>query len=86
MFRLVLTFCAVLVAAPVIADLSLPERRLVFSRDMDFYGADLSPLFDVSREACEEACLADPDCKAMTYNVSARACFPKSGVDRRELF
>ncbi|EPX83027.1 alpha-2-macroglobulin family protein [Salipiger mucosus] len=62
----------------------IPERRLVVTRDMDFYGADLQALFDTTLEACQALCLDDPSCRAFTFNGRAGACFPKSEVtDRR---
>ena len=61
----------------------IPDRRLVLTRDMDFPGADLTPLFDASYDACERACLAQPACKAFTYNSRSRACFPKSALTDR---
>jgi len=30
----------------------LPERRLITTRNVDFYGADLQTIFDTSLESC----------------------------------
>ena len=58
----------------------IPDRRAVLIEGVDFPGADLSPQFDVTFEACEAACRADAACTAFTYNRRASACFPKSSV------
>ncbi|MGR3379143.1 alpha-2-macroglobulin family protein [Salipiger abyssi] len=73
-------------AGASLAQDAMPERRLVVSRDMDFYGSDLQALYDSSLEACQNLCLDDPDCGAFTYNTAARACFPKSGITERRPF
>ena len=36
----------------------IPDRRAVLIEGVDFPGADLSPQFDVTFEACEAACRA----------------------------
>ena len=58
----------------------VPERRQTITRDTDFRGADLQPLFDTTPEACRKACFANPDCRAYTFNTRSNACFPKSAV------
>ncbi|MEM9523405.1 MAG: alpha-2-macroglobulin family protein [Pseudomonadota bacterium] len=60
----------------------LPERRPIMSRDVDFFGADLQPLFDTTLQACRQACLSNPRCRAFTFNTRSSACFPKAGVQR----
>lgn len=81
MLRRVLSvvFFAVFAAQGMAQD-AVPERREVVTRDTDFYGADLQPLFDTTRAACRSACLADPACRAYTFNTRKNACFPKSDV------
>ncbi|MBS0123432.1 alpha-2-macroglobulin family protein [Thetidibacter halocola] len=64
----------------------LPERRLVVTRDMDFPGGDLQPLFDTTFDACQRLCLNDPHCNALTFNQKANVCFPKTGISREEPF
>ncbi|WP_435140365.1 alpha-2-macroglobulin family protein [Pseudopelagicola sp. nBUS_19] len=58
----------------------VPDRRIVISRDVDFYGADLQNLFDTTYEACVQACLTDNACAAFTFNSRSNACFPKRAV------
>ncbi|EYD75279.1 PAN domain protein [Rubellimicrobium mesophilum DSM 19309] len=58
----------------------VPDRRVAISRDVDFYGSDLSQMFDVTLDACQATCLADSSCVAFTYNTAASSCFPKGGV------
>ncbi len=62
---------------------SVPERRLVVSEGVDFYGSDLKAIFDTSFEACQNACLSDPACRAFTFNTRSNACFPKSDIAER---
>lgn len=76
--------CVLLFSGAASTQEALPDHRYVFSRDMDFYGADLTSLFDTSQLACERACSAQDACVAFTYNARNNACFPKSAVtDRR---
>jgi len=58
----------------------VPERRISITRNMDFPGNDLQPLFDTTLQNCATQCLGDKACKAFTYNTKAAACFPKSAV------
>lgn len=62
----------------------IPERQMTFNRDVDFYGSDLTNIFDTTLESCIRACLIDGDCKAFTFNTLSAACFPKSDVTKRE--
>ncbi len=64
----------------------IPERRVVVSRDVDFYGADLQNLFDTTYEACVQTCLNTPNCVAFTFNRRSNACFPKSQINERQPF
>ncbi len=59
----------------------MPDRRIVVSRDVDFYGADLQSMFDTTYDACVQSCLADDNCAAFTFNSRSNACFPKSAVN-----
>ncbi|WP_347267841.1 alpha-2-macroglobulin family protein [Paracoccus sp. (in: a-proteobacteria)] len=70
-----------LLAGPAPAqDGPIPERRLQLLADSDRPGGDLERIFDTTLQACIQACLANADCRALTYNQRARACFPK-GAD-----
>lgn len=62
----------------------LPERRLVTTRDVDFYGSDLQALFDTDIASCRNACLNDTRCRAFTFNSRSSSCFPKSAVTERQ--
>jgi hypothetical protein len=73
-------------ALPAAAQPPVPDRHQSVTRDTDFYGADLQPLFDTTREACRKACFADPDCKAYTYNTRSGACFPKRAVEETQSY
>jgi len=63
---------------------NIPDRRIVVSRDLDFYGSDLQNIFDTTYEACVNACLANHDCAAFTYNSRSNACFPKGGITDKQ--
>ena len=54
----------------------VPEKRVLISRDVDFVGEDLTAIFDTSFAACQNACLADDNCQAFTFNSRSNACFP----------
>ncbi len=70
--------------SPSLADDYVPERRLVVTRDVDFYGSDLQSLFDTTYEACERACLQQSKCRAFTFNTRSNACFPKTDISDRQ--
>ena len=79
-FSLIIAFF--MVASQVAwADEPIPERRVVLSQGVDFFGADLRTIFDVDFEACQQACLLDRRCKAFTFNQRSNSCFPKSAVE-----
>jgi alpha-2-macroglobulin len=64
----------------------VPEQRYLYSNDVDFYGADLTNLFNTTQEACERACSAQDACVAFTFNKRSNACFPKSAISDRQPF
>lgn len=80
------TLFALSLAAPLLGQsaASIPEQRLVYSKDIDFFGADLTNLFDTTLDACERACLSNAQCTAFTFNERSNACFPKSGVSEKQ--
>ncbi|RLJ52015.1 hypothetical protein BCF46_2243 [Litoreibacter meonggei] len=69
-----------------VADDLIPDRRMTLLRNVDFYGSDLTNIFDTSFDACTRACLTDPSCKAFTFNTKSSACFPKSDITNSEPF
>ncbi|MEQ9259367.1 MAG: alpha-2-macroglobulin family protein [Roseovarius sp.] len=73
-------FFAAILATQALAQSAVPERREVVTLDTDFYGADLQPLFDTTQEACRNACFANAECVAYTFNSRSNACFPKREV------
>lgn len=86
MRRVLLSLCLALFAAPLAAEPAVPERRAIVTPDVDFYGSDLTALFDTSYSACEATCLANPACQAFTFNTKSNACFPKSAVSEETPF
>lgn len=82
--------CAVLSAflglsSTVLAD-EVPNKRLIVTRNVDFYGADLGSLFDTTYQACVNLCLSDDKCQAFTFNGRSKSCFAKSSVSDRQLY
>ncbi len=61
----------------------IPDRRLVLTQNVDFYGSDLQSLFDSSYAACERACLAQSACVGFTFNTRSNSCFPKTAITER---
>ncbi|WP_348524761.1 alpha-2-macroglobulin family protein [Paracoccus marinaquae] len=59
----------------------IPERRVIITENADLPGNDISQIFDVSIDACIEACLANDACTAFTFNARSNACFPKSAAE-----
>lgn len=86
LFRFLSTFqllFLVALALPLEAQNVVPERRLALTRNMDFPGSDLEPLFETTFETCRKVCLANKECRAFTFNISANACFPKSSISQK---
>ncbi len=61
----------------------VPEKRLVLTRNVDFYGSDLQSIFDTTLETCESACLSQGACVAFTFNTRNASCFLKAEVSDR---
>ncbi len=75
---IVAALSGLLIAGAAAADDSpLPERRLSLRAETDMPGGDLTQIFDTTLQACIQACAGNAECKALTYNERARACFPK---------
>lgn len=62
----------------------VPDSRFVVSRDLDFFGSDLSALYGVGFQTCQRACEANDQCNAFTFNTRSDSCFPKSSVSDRQ--
>jgi uncharacterized protein YfaS (alpha-2-macroglobulin family) len=54
------------------------NKRLIVTKGADYAGFDYRTVKDVTFEACQEACVAEARCKALTFNESAGWCFLKS--------
>ncbi|SPF79660.1 alpha-2-macroglobulin family protein [Pseudoprimorskyibacter insulae] len=78
---LILSAC--LMSGAAAAQDLVPDRRLIVSRNVDFYGSDLQPMFDTTLQACRTVCIADDRCTAFTFNTKSNACFPKTAVSDR---
>ncbi|MGJ5617961.1 alpha-2-macroglobulin family protein [Sulfitobacter sp. MF3-043] len=73
-------------ATQVWAQAAVPDHRYVYTQDVDFFGADLTNLFDTTQSACERACSAQADCVAFTFNKRSNACFPKSAITDKQSY
>jgi len=75
-------------SAPATAaeDRVVAERRVAISQYVDFYGSDLSTVFDTTLSNCEQLCLRNKECKAYTFNSKSNACFLKSAITERKPF
>ncbi len=80
----VILFGALVWSSAANAQSIVPSERYLFTRDVDFFGADRANLFDTTLEACQRACSSDAECVAFTFNTRSRACFPKSAVNERQ--
>ena len=58
----------------------VPAKRFVLTEDTDLAGTDVQSIFDTTIEACEQSCLANDQCMAMTFNSRASSCFLKSAI------
>lgn len=81
---LMVAVAATLGMTPAFAADEVPEKRLIVTSNVDFYGADLGSLFDTTYQACMNLCLSDASCRAFTYNGKSKACFAKSSVSERK--
>lgn len=77
---------ALVLGAAAQADDLLPDRHETVFPNTDFFGSDLRFERDVTFEACRKACAGDDECRALTYNTRAAACFLKSGVGEHTPF
>lgn len=58
-------------------DAPLPERTTTTTRDVDFPGGDMVPVFNTTLESCHIACQSQAQCAGFTFNNRNGACFPK---------
>ncbi|APX13318.1 alpha-2-macroglobulin family protein [Tateyamaria omphalii] len=84
MRHMIVALCAVLWAVAAWGQGAVPDHRYVVTRDVDFFGADRTALFDTTFAACVRACSADDACVAFTFNDRSNACFPKSEITDRQ--
>ena len=83
LFAAAALFASCLTALPSLAlDTTIPARRAILTQDVDLPGSDLQAIFDTTLEACEQACLTNAQCKALTFNSRAGSCFPKTAAGK----
>ena len=64
----------------------IPDRRILLSENTDLPGGDIASVFDTTIEACERACLANPQCQALTFNARNGSCFLKGTTGQPTAF
>lgn len=65
---------------------SAQERRIEIQPDTDYFGFDLRAEKDIALDRCQAICLSNDNCRAFTYNRSARWCFLKSDYGAAQPF
>ncbi|WP_236759156.1 PAN/Apple domain-containing protein, partial [Agrobacterium tumefaciens] len=63
-----------------------PSRKVVTTKNGDYFGFDLRTEQNVSLEQCGEICVGDTACKAFTYNPKVQWCFLKSDFNQLNAF
>ncbi|MGG2475650.1 PAN/Apple domain-containing protein, partial [Rhizobium sp. BR5] len=63
-----------------------PSRKVVTTKNGDYFGFDLRTEQNVSLEQCGEICVGDTACKAFTYNPKVKWCFLKSDFNQLNAF
>ncbi|MEZ5801026.1 MAG: PAN/Apple domain-containing protein [Nitratireductor sp.] len=58
------------------------RREVEILQDSDYFGFDLRAEKNVSLDECQAICVADPACRAFTYNSKVQWCFLKSDFDK----
>ncbi|MBZ0215967.1 MAG: alpha-2-macroglobulin family protein, partial [Fimbriimonadaceae bacterium] len=58
------------------------SRHVVRTENSDYFGFDLRAEKNVTLDQCEAICIADKQCRAFTYNLSAQWCFLKADYSR----
>jgi alpha-2-macroglobulin len=60
------------------AETLIPAKRFVLTEGVDLPGGDIASAFDTTLEACENACVANRACTAITFNTRNGSCFLKA--------
>lgn len=79
---------AAAVALPMVVAMpaAAQQKRIVQVPNADYFGGDYRTVKDVDIATCETVCLDDRQCKAFTYNTSARWCFLKNAQGELQAF
>ncbi len=85
-FSFIAIFSGTAIAQEGTQEQIVPDRRIAITKNMDFFGSDLQPIFQTTLRSCQKTCLNDSDCQAFTYNTKSSACFPKSAVSELRPF
>ncbi|WP_161860259.1 alpha-2-macroglobulin family protein [Algicella marina] len=84
LFRFLTLVASLSLSTVATAQTELPERRMIYEENVDFFGGDIRSIFDTTPELCERACREEASCSALTFNLRANACFLKTEVTRRD--
>ena len=86
-FRISAVMALISIAFPSFAeDSPIPERRSMAHESSDLYGGDIRTILDTTLDICENACLENASCTALTFNQIKGACFLKNTAGERSLF
>ncbi|HIP23830.1 MAG TPA: hypothetical protein EYG79_09600, partial [Rhodobacteraceae bacterium] len=86
-FRFSAVMALISIAFPVFAeDGPIPERRSLALESTDLYGGDIRTILETTLDICENACLENTSCTALTFNQIKGACFLKNTAGARSLF
>ena len=82
---LVLFAALMLCMPPAVAQQS--SQHIETFQDSDYFGFDLRAEQDTSLDQCKQACLGEPQCRALTYVEKQHWCFLKTdyGVSKRSV-
>lgn len=72
-----LAFSVMAVMPGANAEAQQTQRIVQTTENADYFGFDYRTVKDVSEKQCAQACVADEQCKAFTYNQAAGWCFLK---------
>lgn len=81
--RLILPLLLAIPTSLFAQETPLPDRRMIFEQNVDYYGGDLRAIFETDINFCERTCLSETECQAFTFNTGASACFLKTDIQSR---
>ncbi len=59
----------VLITASIVNAAEYPQSTFLYEPDTDFARGDIRSIFETSQSYCEQACIDEKSCEAITYNT-----------------